>query len=495
MLLTGGGMADEGWVRRYRGSIGRLVAASIFFLALMCADASAQVAGVLSWSAALPVDPAAGITAISCPTASLCVAVGGDDVATSSSPASGPWTVSRVDTATDQGSPASFQAVSCPAISLCVAVDTAGEVLTSTNPAGGPSTWQSVEVTPGYWLRDVSCPTVSLCLAVDNNGDVASSTNPTGGSTAWTVANVDSGPCASQVAGASCEARPAEGRPLEAVSCPSVSLCVAGDGEGDIVTSTNPTGGAGAWLVTYVDPVAWPGQNEVLQSRIDGVSCPTSSFCAATDDTGNVLTSQSPRGGATAWKVSARGGGTAVACPSVSRCLTAGYPEITESDEPLSGLPWTPELHDQNLSAIDCPSVVLCVAGDTSGAIAVAQARLLNAGALAAAVRSALLSATDTRVGALARTRTFALSFTAPSAGRIILRWATRSEHRRRLHAIAAGSETFATGGTRPLDVTLTAGGLRLLRNATHATITAQATFSAYAGPTVSVSHSFTFRP
>jgi hypothetical protein len=53
---------------------------------------------------------------------------------------------------------------------------------------------------------------------VDSNGDVATSTDPLGGSTSWTVTSVDA-------AGG-----------VNDVSCPTVSLCVAVDGSGDVVT-------------------------------------------------------------------------------------------------------------------------------------------------------------------------------------------------------------------------------------------------------------------
>jgi hypothetical protein len=38
--------------------------------------------------------------------------------------------------------------------------------------------------------------------------------------------------------------------PFSEVACPSVSLCVATDPAGNIATSENPTGGAGAWTLT-----------------------------------------------------------------------------------------------------------------------------------------------------------------------------------------------------------------------------------------------------
>src|SRR5438445_10673591 len=80
---------------------------------------------------------------------------------------------------------------------------------------------------------------------------------------------------------------------LPAASCPSSSLCVAVDVNGNVVTSSNPTGGATAWRVTNVD-----GSN-----ALTGVSCPSSVFCVAVDGSGNVATSSNPTGGAAAWTV------------------------------------------------------------------------------------------------------------------------------------------------------------------------------------------------
>jgi hypothetical protein len=37
----------------------------------------------------------------------------------------------------------------------------------------------------GTWLSDVSCPSVSLCVALDQAGNVIASSKPTGGAGAW----------------------------------------------------------------------------------------------------------------------------------------------------------------------------------------------------------------------------------------------------------------------------------------------------------------------
>lgn len=66
---------------------------------------------------------------------------------------------------------------------------------------------------------------------------------------------------------------------VHGVSCPSSGLCVAVDDSGNVVTSSNPTGGAAAWRVTNVD-----GTNSLR-----AVSCPSIALCFAVDSLGNVL--------------------------------------------------------------------------------------------------------------------------------------------------------------------------------------------------------------
>src|SRR5271169_6663698 len=134
-----------------------------------------------------------------------------------------------------------LQAVSCPSAGLCVAVDPGGNVLTSTAPTGGASTWKRWLVDPGTWLAGVSCPTTSLCVAGDGVGDILVSTNPTGGTGTWSKVSV------------------VPGTVIDAVSCPTASFCVAADQAGDVITSTDPTGGNGFWSSNQVD-----GTSEII---------------------------------------------------------------------------------------------------------------------------------------------------------------------------------------------------------------------------------------
>ena len=230
-------------------------------------------------------------------------------------------------------------AVSCPSASLCVAGDVAGNILSSTNPTGGPIAWSIAAVSSNQSVHGVSLP-VDLAMRRGRGGVTCSpSTDPTGGASAWTKTTPAQGNyictpsrarrsrCAwpavaapasmagprssrrpirpaAQARGPArrsppatessmrCRARrfrcawprptpemssPRPTRPaarahgqkttidpgafLTAVSCPSVSLCVASDGtgdcgNGDILTTTNPTGGASAWTKATIDPGA-----------------------------------------------------------------------------------------------------------------------------------------------------------------------------------------------------------------------------------------------
>jgi hypothetical protein len=151
------------------------------------------------------------VTAISCATASLCVAVDNAGNAIGGRP--GSWSIDDID------GRIALAGISCPSASLCVAVDRKGNVVTSKDPGAAKARWTTAHVDAGHALKAVSCPSASRCVAVDGAGNVVTSTDPRAGAGAWRVtADVD--------------------RRLTAVSCPSVSLCVAVDDAGDAVIGT-----------------------------------------------------------------------------------------------------------------------------------------------------------------------------------------------------------------------------------------------------------------
>jgi hypothetical protein len=218
--------------------------------------------------------------------------------------------------------------------------------------AGSPLTWAApvrIDHQPpftGAFLSGLSCPTTGLCVAVDTNGNVITSTNPTGGAAAWTVTHVDGV------------------NPILAVSCPTTSFCVAVDEAGDVITSTNPTGGAAAWTVANVG------------TAMGAVSCPSSVLCVALDFSGDVVTSTNPTGGPSAWTASNIGSGTlnfldGISCPASNLCVAVDqYGNVITSTDPTGGsAAWTTTNVSglNGMYSVSCPTSSLCVAGDANG--------------------------------------------------------------------------------------------------------------------------------
>ena len=149
---------------------------------------------------------------------------------------------------------------------------------------------------------------------------------------------------------------------LSHVSCPAVSLCVADDEPGNILTATQPTAGRSAW--TSTKPSASPGP----------ISCPTSQFCVIVGS-GASLSSTNPTGGPGAWSTSpmpAPQDFSDLSCASPSLCVAVGGNTIATSADPARAtITWAEIAHPnaQSLAGVSCPSVSLCVAVDNSGDI------------------------------------------------------------------------------------------------------------------------------
>jgi len=79
----------------------------------------------------------------------------------------------------------------CPSVKLCVAISKGGKVvLTSSNPAGGPSSWHAYTVETGHvssTIGGVSCPQVDFCMFAGAGS---------GGATVWTTTDPAAGPLA-----------------------------------------------------------------------------------------------------------------------------------------------------------------------------------------------------------------------------------------------------------------------------------------------------------
>jgi hypothetical protein len=228
----------------------------------------------------------------------------------------------QVDQFPEGGETGLFLDVDCPSPSLCVAVGSDDAIASSSDPAGGIGAWQighlqepgaydnlppgssGTVLLPGAQIRGVSCPTTGFCVAVTRLGGIFTTTNPSGGVGAWDGFQLqESGPRTH----------------LYGVSCPSPSLCVAVGLGGKIITSTDPAGGPGAWSVAQLP--------EPLE--LQDVSCASPTLCVGVADTGEegaIVTSTNPTGGAAAWNVvhdPRFGPMMGVSCPSPSFCSPA----------------------------------------------------------------------------------------------------------------------------------------------------------------------------
>jgi hypothetical protein len=358
---------------------------AVVLLAILAAAASSATAATWTLRQLAPIlnsenEPVQiGLSGISCPSESLCVAVGGRQgtLAFSQNPTGGSasWHEVKleypvgpgktcVEGAPDCEPPSgALQAVSCASQSLCALTTYDGWIFVSSDPTGGTEAWSPVNVNDqsqkgATHLTSISCPSPSFCAAVSggyknaNGGQVLTSTNPVAGQ--WQRAKLGS-----QL-------------DLRSISCGTPSLCVAAAREGHLFASTDPTGGAGAWR-----SVATPAGS----GDLEGASCVSTVLCAVGNMTGNILTTTNPSAGPGAtWREANASGSvqiTGVSCPAANACLAVdNNGDVMTSTDPAGGsgawqfenlIPFKPEGQPHNaLFGASCASTSLCalVAGE-----------------------------------------------------------------------------------------------------------------------------------
>ncbi|MGN6202046.1 MAG: WD40/YVTN/BNR-like repeat-containing protein [Solirubrobacterales bacterium] len=315
----------------------------------------------------------------------LAIALAGSLVAPLSGAAAANWTLRQLPPQPlDDGSTSQIvlYGASCPSDSLCLAVGPFDTIASSRAPAGGADQWHVVHPkydepkqacleedqpegfcdSPRGTIRGVSCATESLCVAVGYEGSVFTSTDPAGGANAWRVSDLNEGPGASHLTGVSCPSPsfcaavsggyggstgrvftstdPAGGKwqtiqlggspDLRGVSCATASLCVAVADEGRSFVSSNPTAGASAWR-----QAASPTPRDLF-----AVSCVAATLCAAGDAGGNILTSTDLTGGGS-FAVAKAGSSvqiTGLTCPEISNCVAVtNNADVLTSTDPTGG--------------------------------------------------------------------------------------------------------------------------------------------------------------
>jgi hypothetical protein len=145
---------------------------------------------------------------------------------------------------------------------------------------------------------------------------------------------------------------------------------VAVDEVGNLLTSTNPTGGVGSWQSIRLPQVSR------RTNGFRGVSCPTASFCVA-NSAGRFATSTNPAGGAGAWNVHPDPGSSffgLITCASASLCIATNGPnELLVSVNPMAPTPSWSSLSlatgSASIVGLSCASASFCAAVDETGQV------------------------------------------------------------------------------------------------------------------------------
>ncbi len=207
--------------------------------------------------------------------------------------------------------------------------------------SAGPLLWTAPGGADARPIDSISCPSTSLCVAVDRGGYVVWSTDPAGGPLAWNAADID---------GSS---------EITSISCPSTALCVAVDAAGNVIASQDPSGGVSSWAVARVDTSKTQNNTDNAGSvLVRGISCPSTTLCVAVDAAGNSLVSTDPTGGASEWTAThvdtnlsygCTGTGltcqpplVGISCPTVALCAAVDFSgNLLTTTDPTAALPWT----------------------------------------------------------------------------------------------------------------------------------------------------------
>jgi hypothetical protein len=324
------------------------------------------------------------------------------------------WSVFTPSLGTARTPAARLLDVSCPSRSLCVAVDDTGNALSTTRPASATAAWQSTPIRAGLALDEVSCSAPGFCAAVGVGSFVATSSRPTGAAAAWTPTDLQlssdggDGPHPDELLTVGCASAslcvaatfssesnlavsldpgattpvwtpttagdPRGGDLFQAISCPSRRLCVAAGSFGQVATSTD----AGRrWRFAYL--LSPRDRNGSLTPRIEDVSCPTTTFCAAVDRASHVVTTSNPAGGARAWhriRLGSRHALTAVSCASASLCAAIDRRgRVLASTRPGRASSWKAVSAGQPVRRVSCASTRLCLLVTRAGGLLAAKHR------------------------------------------------------------------------------------------------------------------------
>ncbi len=300
-------------------------------------------------------------TNLQCPSTTLCLGIAGDGVnvpgpnlVMSRAPRSGKWVMQTI------GGGRPLRVLTCMSARWCLAVDQQNRVLTSTDPARGPASWRLAPGGPGRHLDNVqqlSCPSVHLCVGLAGHY-VVSSVAPQRGGTAWSqlLVNPDA--------------------PAFTVDCPTTAQCVATNPDGQLLTSSDPTGRT-AWKLVRLDRSA-----RILRSA--SLSCASATQCVVAFGDGRVFSTTNLAASAPTWDQTQLGSShlpdrpvtLSVSCTAANVCAAVADGSVWASPAPgRSGQRrWRHVAIDAGtaaagdvLNSVACVAGQLCVAVDRAG--------------------------------------------------------------------------------------------------------------------------------
>ena len=445
---------------------------TIAFVAGMTATpASATSSSLRVWSRAGRID-SAPLSAISCPSATLCVAVDTRGVVlVSTDPGSAvSWRRVSVD------SPNSFVGVSCGSPSLCVAVDDLGRAVVSTNPTSGSESWKTVQLANRAQAEGIACPSSSLCVAL-SDGEVLTSRHPATDPGPWAAAALDSQ------------------APLTAVSCASETLCAAVDTGGNVLTSTDPTGGPSAWQ---------PPPRPPYYVREVGVSCPSNSLCVTVNSDGYIL-NWNPASSALPHyaHVNFAAVPSGVWCDSARLCFAFDSARrlFATNDPTGPASAWSLVYSDVTgtplgITGVACPSAASCVAVDHAGNLLVGGPPPTRA-QIASALRGALTPSGRAAIAAhILRSDGYTYRVRPPIAGKLVISWYGVAGGNRNSRMVLLGrtTPTATTSGITRARVVLSERGRRILAIHNRMRVVAVARFTMPGAEGITVRRAFSWR-
>jgi IPT/TIG domain/Divergent InlB B-repeat domain len=355
-----------------------------------------------SWSSIASIAGLQPLVDVSCTSSAFCVAVSGEsgsgeDEALVYNGTS--WTpYSNIDF------PGGLASVSCASSTFCVAVDSSGNALTY----NGASWREPVSIDSGKRIDSISCPTGSFCVAVDESGNAVTDKSGT-----WSApASIDkhglaSISCSSSsfclavsfgvsdaitYNGTSWSAPTSTGLGLYSVSCASSTFCAGMTLEGaatyngiswsaetrsgfessEFFSGMRVSCAAESFCATITSagtPVTYNGTSwspgaHIGNGGVRALSCPETSFCAATDGFGGVLFDSGGTWG-TRTVIDASTSLRTISCTSSAFCAAGGSTDLLIDH---SGA-WTKtsnvlkrEFNEYTVEGVSCASESFCVA-------------------------------------------------------------------------------------------------------------------------------------